>query len=125
MRAAMNRREGQERPDTVERTPDQAAPGRRARAGVDPDGPRGTSRGDGRAGAISTRRTPGVKRGVWGARRGGPTSSPSGRRGSRPAHGRAGVELLKLSEFLGHSDPRTTRRYRKLGAAAFIDVVKP
>jgi integrase len=36
----------------------------------------------------------------------------------------AGVELLRLSEFLGHSDPRTTRRYRKLGAAAFVEVVK-
>lgn len=34
------------------------------------------------------------------------------------------LDLLRLTEFMGHSDPRTTRRYRKLGAGALVGVVK-
>ena len=36
----------------------------------------------------------------------------------------AGTNLATLSKFLGHSDPRTTSRYAKLSARAFLEVVK-
>ena len=35
-----------------------------------------------------------------------------------------GADLALLSELMGHADIRTTRRYRKLGPGAFLEVVK-
>ncbi|MGH0031688.1 MAG: tyrosine-type recombinase/integrase [Myxococcota bacterium] len=38
--------------------------------------------------------------------------------------GNSGAELLAISRFLGHRDPRTTNLYLKSGPAALLDVVK-